>query len=147
MKKRMLLLVAVCFFYLLYWFAWSNQDISITEDTVVWAQYVLWTLLWLTYGLLCFFVFITGHKMTIKHLRMERISCDNGHIYLLSRFFCVGGLILYCATFKYFYFECIYWCAAVPTMYLVILETVSHFVRAGKLSRVQRRRHHKKRRR
>lgn len=147
MKKRILFLATVCFFYLLYWVAWSNQNIHLIEDTVVWAQYVLWALLWLVYGLLCLFVFITGRKMAIKHLKMEEINCDNKHIYPLSCFFCVGGLILYCATFRYFYFECIYWCAAVPTIYLAILETVSHFVRAGKLTRARRRKRHSTRRR
>ena len=135
MKKRMFLLVAVCFFFLSYWLAWSKQNIRLMEDTVVWAQYVIWTLFWLAYGGSCFFVFKTGHEMAIKHLQMEGIKCDNKHMYPLSGFFCVGGLILYCATFGYFYFGCTYWCAAVPTAYLIFLETFSHFVRASKLTR------------
>ncbi len=115
--------------YAMYWFVIVTRFNLGTMES-----YVLWTLLWLGFGIISALVFDRGHKMAVDRLRSEGIQCNSKYRYVPA-YVCAIGLIGYYVAFRYFYFKSIYWCAAVPTVYLIFLETFSHFVRASKLTR------------
>ena len=140
MKK--MLFPFVCVAYALYWVAIMTR---FNLDTM--ESYVIWTVLWLSFGVLSGLVFIRGHKMAVEHLREEGIRYDNKYRYLPACVCAVVGLITYYAAFKYFDVQDNPWGAVVPAIYLIFMEVVSRFVWAGKLTRVRRRKRRNIRRR
>lgn len=143
MKKiRFALFPTACVLYTLYWVAIVTRFNLGTMES-----YVSWTVLWLSYGVLSGSVFNRGHEMAVEHLREEGIRYDNKYRYLPACVCAVVGLIAYYAAFRYFDFQDNPWGAVVPAAYLILMEVVSRFVWAGKLTRARRRKRHNTRRR
>ncbi len=140
MKKMLFPFACVC--YVIYWGGIMTKFYLGTMES-----YILWTVLWLNFGVLSGSVFNRGHEMAVEHLREEGIRYDNKYRYLPACVCAVVGLITYYAAFKYFDAQDNPWGAVVPAIYLIFMEVVSRFVWAGKLSRVRRRKRHKRRRR
>lgn len=138
MGKKFLTIVAA--FYSIYW------AISIHETGIMEGYIIPWLLLWVNYGVAVWTVFVDGHEAAVEHLRREGIRYNNKYRYLPAVFYAVAGLILYYVAFRYFDSQGIIWGAVVPAIYLIVVEVVSRFVWASKLSRARRRRRHKKRR-
>ena len=123
--------LTLCIAYTLYWIAIMTRFNLGTMES-----YVIWTLLWLGFGVLSALVFDRGHEIAMKHLKAEgiRYNNNNGHRYLPA-YVCVGGLVGYYIAFKYFDSRGILWGAMMPASYFIFMEVASRFVRASKLTR------------
>ena len=140
-KMKKMLFPSACVAYTLYWVGIMTRFNLGTMES-----YIIWTVLWLNFGVLSGSVFNRGHEMAVEHLREEGIRYNNKYRYLSACVCAVMGIIGYYAAFKYFDSQDNPWGAVAPAAYLILMEVVSRFVWAGKLSRVRRRKRHNIRR-